>query len=88
MKNNNGIWRKLSVIITIIVLITGTVFAYAKYCGQVENNANDIAELQRVEKNAEGERRMTREAVIKLQADVDYIKQGIDEIKAELREMK
>jgi len=94
MKETNGFWRKASVITTIVVIAVTVLSGYVLVCGQVRTNQSvitelkkiDIAELKEVDKMSEKERRMTDQAVIRLQADVDYIKQGIDDIKEDLRE--
>lgn len=94
MKENNGFWRKAGVITTIVVIAVTVLSGYILVCGQVRTNQSaitelkkiDIAELKEVDKMSEKERRMTDQAVIRLQADVDYIKQGIDDIKEDLRE--
>jgi len=94
MKETNGFWRKAGVITTIAVIVVTVLSGYVLTCGQVRTNKSaiaelkktDIAELKEIDKMSERERRMTDQAVIRLQADVDYIKQGIDDIKEDLRE--
>lgn len=42
-------------------------------------------ELKDTDKNMQDEIQMTQQSIIKLQSDVSYIKEGIDEIKIEIR---
>lgn len=80
MSNNNekikGWFRLLWPIVVALLLIA---VAYGTLRANVKENKEDI---EKVEIKAE----VTENNVIKLQTDVTYIKEGIDEIKRELKD--
>lgn len=79
MDNKNGFWRKAGVIITIVVVVLTAVFGYGLLCGSVKTNKDNIAEIKpKVQSNAED--------IKNIEGKLEYIKDGIDDIKQELRE--
>ncbi len=79
MKDGNGIWRKLSVVITIVVIIATAIFGYGLLCANVKANKEDIAGIEPdVKKNTQ--------AIERMEAKLEYIREGIDDIKEDLRE--
>jgi hypothetical protein len=77
-QKNNEIVKWLGVIITIIVLTVGGIKTASVLAYRVEENA-----LLDKEKHAELEQcaRENRENILKMQAKIDYIVLGIDDIK-------
>lgn len=79
MNNKNGFWRKASVIITIVIIVVTVVFGYGLLCANVKSNRDNISEIKpEVKKNTQ--------AVERMETKLEYIKEGIDDIKRDLRE--
>lgn len=79
MKNNNGFWRKASVIITIIGIGAAALIGYGILCNTVKNNKDTLVEIKpKVQTNSEN--------IKGIEAKLDGIQMGIDDIKLELRE--
>ena len=76
------------------MLIATLIWNARGICKDVEINTNTLnivteKQIPKIESeidSAEAERHMMNEAIIKLQSDVNYIKEGIDDIKKDLRE--
>jgi hypothetical protein len=90
----NGTVRTISIIVGFIMLVATLIWNARGICKDVEINTNTLntvteKQVPKIEDDinmAEAERHMMNEAIIKLQSDVSYIKEGIDDIKVELRE--
>jgi len=83
MKENNGFWRKASVIITIITVSTAAIFGYGLLCGTVTTTKKEVAEMKpKVQQNREDIRVINT----KLDTLQNTVQKGFDDIKLELRE--
>jgi len=83
MKENNGLWRKAGVIITIITVFTAVIFGYGLLCGTVKTTKEDVDEMKpKVQYNREDIKVINS----KLDTLQNTVQKGFDDIKQELRE--
>ena len=74
MANNNGkTWRLVVAIVALVLSLLGVAFCAGKYCDRVDD-------LKATAKKADANER----AIIRLEAKVDYLVLGVDEIKGKL----
>lgn len=78
MKNNERIWRWARITITIGTLLVAVAVAYATLRERVNTNRG---RLDTVEEKAE----TNQMVIIEMKTDIKYIKEGIDEIKEQLK---
>lgn len=81
-KNNTVSWVKL--VITIVSLIVVVAIAWATVSNNVENNVKDIETNTKNITILDGRTDEVEDDIIKIQGDITYIKEGIDEIKKKL----
>lgn len=74
MKNNEKIWRWTKLILAIVLPLLCAVYAYGRLNGRVESIETDIGKVSENEK-----------AIVELKTDIKYIKEGIDDIKEQLK---
>ena len=77
-KNNEKIWRLARIAITIGTLLVAVAVAYATLRERVNTNRGRIGT---VEQKAED----NQTAIVEMKTDIKYIKEGIDEIKEQLK---
>jgi len=74
--NGNAKW--VGLILVIMMAVAGWIWNAAIICGQMESNTKEDARVHPVAEQ-------NHDDIVRLQADVKYIRVGIDEIKAELK---
>lgn len=85
MAKANGIVRLISLIVTLVILLAGGVAGYTWLKSDVEVNTKDIVELK---VNQGGIEEDVGEIKLELNSqgkDIEYILEGINEIKNELK---
>lgn len=73
-KNNEKFWRYSKIILTLILVFAGVVYGYGKLNGRVEALETQAKEAQK-----------TKEAVIRMEEGIEYLKKAVDEIKEQLK---
>ena len=92
-KDGNGFWRKASVLITIIIVTVTIIVGYVTMCNTVGTIKDDkipkleekCTKLEDADSAALQERRNFDRRLTEQQSDIKYNKEGIDDIKEELR---
>lgn len=72
-KNNEKIWKNSRILVPILLALLATVYAYGVRNGRVEA-------AEKINAN--------KMAIISLQKDIEYIKQGVDDIKEQLKDAR
>lgn len=77
-RNNEKIWRLIKLALYLLPLIASIALAYGTLRERVSNNQKRI-DIVEIKADA------NETSIIEMRTDIKYIKQGIDEIKQELR---
>ena len=78
MAKMNGNVKWVAALIGLLLAVGGWIWNAAVVCEQVKNNDKEDARVHPIAEQ-------NHEDIVRLQADVTYIKKGVDEIKQELK---
>ena len=85
--NQVKVVRTLGLIVTVVVIILSWGIALGRYGDKIEQNGHTAEQACDKAEQAQEKANINERAIIGLQKDMEYIKKGVDEIKADIKQV-